>query len=98
MSSIYLYDCRFRDECVCFHHFHQSLWHHSLLHARHVEAIYVIPECNVVSVLLSISQSCQADVTKIGVHCRDMREANEVMEREVQNWQIITITDHRVGH
>lgn len=67
--DVYLYDCRFRDECVCFHHFHHSLGHNGFLHACHVEAIYIVPECNAVLVLLCVPHSYQADVTKVWVHC-----------------------------
>lgn len=68
-KQIYLYDCRFRDESVSFHYFHHSLRHHSLLHACHVEAKYIIPECNAVLVPLCVSDCSQADVTKVWIHC-----------------------------
>lgn len=67
-SSIYLYDCRFRNEGVGLHHFHHSLCHHSRLHARHIEAIHILPECNSVPMSLCVSKCCQADVTEIWIH------------------------------
>lgn len=70
-KQIYLYDCRFRDESISFHYFHHSLRHHSLLHACHVEAKYIIPECNAVLVPLCVSDCSQADVTKVWIHCRE---------------------------
>lgn len=72
-NHVYLYDCRFRDECVSFHHFYHSLRHHSLLHACHIEAIYVIPECNAVLMLLCVTHCRQADVTKVWIDCGEMK-------------------------
>lgn len=79
-KHVYLYDCRFRDESVCFHHLHHSFRHHGLLHARHVEAIYVIPECNAVLVLLCVSDCRQADVTKVRIYCGENRGAKGVKD------------------
>lgn len=77
-KHVYLYDCRFRDECVCVHHVHHSLRHHGLLHARHVETVHVVPECNAFIVFLCVSDCCQADVTKVWIDCGENRGAKEV--------------------
>lgn len=66
-KRVYLYDCRFRDECVFFHNLHHGLRHHSLLHTSHVEAVHIIPECNAVLVLLCVSNCRQANVTKVRI-------------------------------
>lgn len=75
-GQVYLYDCRFRDERICFHYFHHSLRQHGLLHTRHVETINIIPECNAVFVSLSVSNCCQADVTKVWIDCGEKTGAN----------------------
>lgn len=72
-SQVYLYDCRFRDETLCWHHLHHSLRHDSLLHARHVEAVHVIPEGDAVVVLLCVPDGCQADVAQVWIHCGEER-------------------------
>lgn len=72
-SQAYLNDCRFRDETLCRHHLHHCLRHDSLLHARHVEAVHVIPESDAVVVLLCVSDGCQADVAQVWIHCGEER-------------------------
>lgn len=77
-SQVYLYDCRLGDEALCCHHLHHGLGHHGPLHARHVEAVHVIPESDAVSVLLRVSDGRQADVAQVWIHCGE--------ERGVKGW------------